>query len=357
MTFKAALDLFLQEKAAKNKPSTLSTTKGILYNHFKRLHEKALDEIRADDITRITDKLLLEYPSAANHALVACRTLLNWCVKRDYILYNPVSKLERPSATITRDRVLADDELRAIWKSTEGGGTFNSIVRLLLTTGQRRSEIASLRVEWCSLPSSKDGASLEAPAPLAVGGDNTDCEVTGDSCGVTTARTQGVISGALSEVGNSPNATIVRQCTITFPKEITKNKRAHAFPVGAVGCSILSTRMAEVSGGLLFPARTTRQVPFSGWSKSKAALDKKVSDHFSDGTKMVPWTLHDLRRTYAVIHQRLGTKFEIIECLLNHISGYKSGVAGIYQRYDFMPEMRDAVERFESWFTATIVSG
>jgi integrase len=55
------------------------------------------------------------------------------------------------------------------------------------------------------------------------------------------------------------------------------------------------------------------------------------------------WTLHDLRRTVATGLQRLGTRFEVTEALLNHVSGAKSGVAGVYQRHDWKTEKRAAL--------------
>ncbi len=76
------------------------------------------------------------------------------------------------------------------------------------------------------------------------------------------------------------------------------------------------------------------------FSKSKAKLD--VAVEFSD------WTLHDLRRTYSTIHARLGTPVHITEALLNHQSGTISGVAQIYNRYDYMKEMQTAVLAYEA---------
>jgi hypothetical protein len=57
-----------------------------------------------------------------------------------------------------------------------------------------------------------------------------------------------------------------------------------------------------------------------------------------------PWRVHDLRRTLATGMQRMGIRFEVTEAILNHVSGSKSGVAGIYQRHDWREEKRDAVD-------------
>ena len=58
---------------------------------------------------------------------------------------------------------------------------------------------------------------------------------------------------------------------------------------------------------------------------------------------MEPWRVHDIRRTVATGLQRLGIRFEVTEAVLNHVSGAKSGVAGVYQRHDWKEEKRAAL--------------
>jgi len=59
------------------------------------------------------------------------------------------------------------------------------------------------------------------------------------------------------------------------------------------------------------------------------------------------WTLHDLRRTFATGLASLGVQIPVIEKLLNHVSGSFGGIVSVYQRYDYMPEMREAIETWE----------
>lgn len=56
------------------------------------------------------------------------------------------------------------------------------------------------------------------------------------------------------------------------------------------------------------------------------------------------WTLHDIRRTAATGLQRLGVRLEVTEAVLNHVSGSRSGIVGVYQRYGFAAEKRAALE-------------
>lgn len=117
--------------------------------------------------------------------------------------------------------------------------------------------------------------------------------------------------------------------TATIHSGHTKNKRTHTFPVPQLAIDYL-------------PAPT-----FQGWSKAKARLD--ILSGVTD------WTLHDLRRTYATIHAQIGTPIHVIEKLLNHVSGSLSGVAGIYNRYTYMDEMREAVQKYEDWIISKVL--
>ena len=76
---------------------------------------------------------------------------------------------------------------------------------------------------------------------------------------------------------------------------------------------------------------------FSGYSKAKQTMDAAVG--LSE-----PWTLHDLRRTMATRMADLGVQPHIIEAILNHVSGHKAGVAGIYNRAGYSAEKRAALE-------------
>jgi hypothetical protein len=118
--------------------------------------------------------------------------------------------------------------------------------------------------------------------------------------------------------------------TWTMPGERTKNGVAHVVPlVGA---------------------------PFGDWSQAKRALDEAITHArtqtaAASGTTaapLVPWTLHDLRRTVATGLQRLGVCLEVTGGVLNHISGSRGGIAGVYQRHDWADEKRTALD---AWAT------
>ena len=106
-----------------------------------------------------------------------------------------------------------------------------------------------------------------------------------------------------------------------------------------------NSRSSTSPGRICFPPdagdqkwRSVRVV--NGWSHLKRRLDNSV-----DG--VAPWTLHDLRRTFATDLAALGTPIHVTEKLLNHVSGSVSGVAAIYNRHGYMDEMRAAIINWE----------
>jgi integrase len=131
-----------------------------------------------------------------------------------------------------------------------------------------------------------------------------------------------------------------KEQTITLPATLAKNGREHTFPYGDMVASTLDAIPRLNTTSYLFPARDHEDRPFSGWSKSKETLEFLPS--------IRPWTLHDLRRTFATNLAALGVAPHVVERLLNHCSGTISGVAAIYNRYRFMNEMREAIRLWDN---------
>lgn len=120
---------------------------------------------------------------------------------------------------------------------------------------------------------------------------------------------------------------------IALPGERTKNGRPHDVPLSAPALDVLSGQPRIVGHDLVFGEG---KGGFAGWSRAKIALDK--------ASKVKGWTLHDLRRTAATRMADLGVLPHVVEAVLNHISGHKSGVAGIYNRATYAAEKRAALD-------------
>jgi len=131
--------------------------------------------------------------------------------------------------------------------------------------------------------------------------------------------------------------------TIAFPAERMKGDRPHIIPITDTTLQLIKAQpeLTEYA----FPAMRERvrgkpATSFAGFSKAKKIMDQECG--------FTNWVLHDTRRTHAVVLQKLHIRFEVIEAILGHVI---PGVAGIYQRYDWLPEMREAEEKVDAYLS------
>lgn len=214
MTFEEAYALFLASYKAKNRPKTIYEMGRLVNRHLMpKLKRNTLDEITTQDLTTIIDKLL-PTPGECAATFTAARTLFRWIARRRLIERSPLEAVPVPASATSRDRIFSDDELRSVWGACCPPTTFTHIVKLLILTGQRKTQIAHLRAEW-----------IDKEAQ-----------------------------------------------TITWPASMMKGGRAHTIPYGGLTAAILA---ALPKKGLLFPARG-RETPFNGFSKSTAAFNSKL---------------------------------------------------------------------------------
>jgi integrase len=287
--FGAEAERYLRKQQAALKPRTYVE----LERHLRR-DCVALARMRLTEIDRRTIALRLAEvetasgPTARNRVRSSLSAFFNWAVREGLLDANPVAGTARADEPGSRDRVLAQAELSELWSALPQGD-FGEIVRLLILTGQRREEIGALR--W-------------------------------------------------SEID-------LDQGLIVLPPERTKNLRQHEVPLSTQARLILQRLPKRKGRDFVFGLGETG---FSGWSKSKERLDKallvrrKAADRRA---KPLPsWHLHDLRRTCATGMAELGILPHVIEAVLNHVSGHKGGVAGIYNRAKYSDEMRDALQRW-----------
>jgi integrase len=120
---------------------------------------------------------------------------------------------------------------------------------------------------------------------------------------------------------------------IVLPPSRTKNGRLHELPLSTQALAILERLPRRNSSDFLFGKRG-----FNDWDHAKSVLDQRIG--------IAPWRLHDLRRTCATQLGELGIQPHYIEAILNHYSGHRSGVAGVYQRAKYQPEMRLALQKW-----------
>src|SRR5262245_1683690 len=111
----------------------------------------------------------------------------------------------------------------------------------------------------------------------------------------------------------------------TLPAGRSKNGRAHTLPLMPMALDLIQSVPHLASRAQLFGARSNDG--FTDWDGGKEALDKRSG--------VTAWTLHDIRRSVATKMADIGVQPHIIEQILNHQSGHKSGPAGIYNRSSY----------------------
>jgi integrase len=141
----------------------------------------------------------------------------------------------------------------------------------------------------------------------------------------------------------------LEQGTWTIPKERSKNDRSHTLPLMPMALDIIATLPEQVGRDQVFGLRY--QAGFSQWSECKNELDQRLPN-ISES-----WTLHDLRRSAATRMAGIGVAPHIIEQILNHVSGHKGGVAGIYNRSSYEREVRAALALWEDHIRTLIAGG
>ena len=278
ITLLDVIEAYLRDAKTRQRPRSYKETERHLRRHAAPLHHERADALHRRDIAPLLDRVAAASgPIAANRLRAALSALWTWGLRTGLIEAesNPVSFTPK-HAEKPRERTLTDEELKAIWKATEGGGEYDRIVRLCLLTGCRREEIGALRWD----------------------------EVHDDQLKIGTERMKGGI--------------------------------AHEVPLLPAIVETLPVRH-ESGEGCAFGRRGTG---FSGWSKSKRALDAKLA---KTGHCLTPWTLHDLRRTFSTRLHDAGIEPLVVEALLAH---KQQGVAAVYNRASFREAKRLALIRW-----------
>ena len=258
-----------------------------------RIGKLGVYELRRSHIAEMLDRIEDESgPVMADRTRAYLHKALSWYGERDD-QFNLTAAFVRvkPRANPkdrARTRVLSDEEIRVIWAVLGEARTIGAIVKTLLLTAQRRDEVAHM---------------------------------------------------SRKEIGHDGIWVI--------PAERYKTKQPNFVPLSKAVLAIIEAQPKVQDCDYIFPSRV--KTPFSGFGKSKAALDRAVlvamKQQAKNGVKVEPlpnWTLHDLRRTAKTLMVRAGVRPDISERVLGHVI---AGVEGTYDRHSYADEKRDALEK------------
>lgn len=136
---------------------------------------------------------------------------------------------------------------------------------------------------------------------------------------------------------------------IDLPGRRTKNRKPHVVPLAGAARSIL-TSCARLPGRKFVFGYGEKG--FQGWSACKRRLEERLPND------MPHWTLHDLRRSVITHLGENGFALpHVTEMLVNHLSGHKAGIAGVYDKAKYLPERRKALQVWSDHMAKRVSEG
>jgi integrase len=280
-TFGALLPRYLAQQRDRLKPRSYQEVERHLLVHARPLHGRAVAQIDRRQIAlRLGELIDKNGPGAAGGVRRSLSAYFSWLLREGLLDTNPVTHTNTFKIA-ARERVLNDVELAAIWRAL-GEDQYGAIVKLLMLTGARRDEVASLR--W----------------------DEIDLE------------------GAL----------------ITLPPVRMKGKRLHEIPLAPKALEILRAQPRR-DRELVFGYGVRG---FQDWSGAKKDLEAQLAASGVVINNWRLHDLR--RSISTTMHERLGVMPHIVEAVLAHSDGHLRGVAGVYNKSRYLDQKRRALEKW-----------
>jgi integrase len=295
MTTQALAELYLECSVERRlKPRTVADVRYALIDLAQPIHGLDAGKVARRDLAELVQRLAVSNgPRTADLVGIHLSTMFNWAIRSGLLDTNPAARLPRQHETRDRDRFLRDAELKIVWQALPADRDYSDAIRLLILTGQRRAEVGGMR--W-------------------------------------------------SEIDRA-------RALWTIPGNRTKNGRPHEVPLADPALTILDERERSSERDLVFGSGAGG---FSGWSAAKRRLDAAIVQLGLAGARyaphdpsgLPPWRVHDLRRTVVTGMVTIGVLPHVVEAVVNHVSGHRAGVAGVYNRATYAAEKRDALNRW-----------
>ena len=271
-TFGTLAERFLEQY--HRRPRTRDEVVRHLQKYAAPLHPMPVGAITLRDLASLLARIdKASGATTTNRVRSTLSSCFSWAMREGLALSNPVVNTNKREEQ-TRDRVLSNDELRRIWTAA-GDDAYGTIIKLLILTGQRRSEIARLR--W-------------------------------------------------SEVGGD---------AIQLPGERTKNKRPHVVPLAPTARALLEKSPRNGDGVFKSPRGVLQ-------GRSRPTLRRERLGHSRHSA--LGRDRHGRHRHPAAHHR----------AILNHQSGHKGGVAGIYNRSSYAAEKAAALAKWDEHVASVV---
>ncbi len=291
LTFKVLFEDYLEAREGAQRASTHNAAKRYFEKHWAPLHRRAAHAIDRGIVAAMLRDITRDHGrTSAARARGNLSALFAWAMREGLTSSNPVVGTNDPAEGIEPRDRVLTPGELKAIWRQCRDDDFGRIIRLLLLTACRRDEIGGLRWSEVDLETGK----------------------------------------------------------LLLPKDRTKNGRPLALTLPDAARSILKAAPRRAGRDLAFGGG---KAGFNAWSYSTLALNSRITE--AHGRGLAPWRLHDLRRTVRTGMGKIGIKPHVAELVLNH-TGHKAGIGGVYDHYDYEPEIAEALAKWEQHLLAIV---
>jgi integrase len=311
------------------------------------LGKRRAEEVKRSDVNRLLDNLSVRSPTVASNARKRLSAFFSWALSRlpdDF--GNPVTGAVAAPPPAARERTLSSQEITALWhvlgKELE---PWQSALRLMILTGQRRGEVFG--ANWSEFD--LEEKSWTIPAARTKNGNTHIVPLSAPVLEVLQNKPPSgpVVIGTDETVRFSElTARSVAEVRGIHWREIDLKKGVWRIPrVRSVTKKVVEVALSDVAQAFLKELKLIGPLFYGsnrGFSRSALRIREALNNALPVPAES--WSWHDIRRTAATNLQRLGSRLEVTEAILNHVGGTRAGIVGVYQRYEWLDEKRDALE-------------
>jgi integrase len=301
-TFAAVAETFIADIHRRKQRKTAIVEREIRQELISKWADLLITDIARHDVVSLVQAIRdRPAPYYAHNIFAHCRSFFSWAIDSGlYGLETSPCDHVKPTKLIgeklPRQRVLSDGEVRAFWQATEKlGYPLRPLFRMLLLTGQRKSEVSDAR--WIEFDLDKK--------------------------------------------------------LWTVPPERFKSNSTHLVPLTADVVDLLQCLPRFKSGDYLFSSGYGTG-PVNGFSKAKMRLDALMLEELrkiDSNTELAPFVIHDLRRTVRTRLSSLRVPDTVAEMVIGH---GRKGLQRVYDQHKFVDEMREALEAWNARLRAIV---
>jgi integrase len=292
-TFAAVVENWRKRHVEANSLRSAAKIEDLVKRHIsKDFRAREFTAIRRSEIVALLDEIEDDHGAPqADLVLGIIRRVMFWFASRHDDYVPPLVRGMQRNKQRARERILNDDEIRAVWRVAGESGVYGALVRLLLLTAQRLDKV--LTMKWTDISPMKWPSNTPPVWEVAT---------------------------ALREKGN-----------------------IGAVELPAAVLAILDALPRYADNPYVLAGRGSMHIAYSG--NPKRAFDAKLP------ASTPRWTLHDLRRTARSLMSRAGVRSDIAERVMGHAI---KGVEGIYDRYQYLDEKSAALAKLANLIDAIV---